>query len=72
MDSLTTLTPAVQVELQLGWNTYLLFNSDSELCVKSRRKGDRKHCFYNVRSLAVVSLSLGDVWCSCKESLIQG
>ena len=33
MDSLRTLTPADWFQLQLGWNTSLLFDSDIALCV---------------------------------------
>ena len=33
--SLRTPTLAVRIQLQLGLNTFLLFNSDSELCVES-------------------------------------
>ena len=41
-------TPALRVQLQLGWNIYLLFNSDSELYVENRSGGARKHCFVNI------------------------
>ena len=42
---LKTPTMTVQAQLQLRWNTYLFFNSDSELCVESWWGGDRKHMF---------------------------
>ena len=51
---LKTPTMTVRAQLQLRWNTYLFFNSDIELWVESWWGGDRKHCFVNICSLAVL------------------
>ena len=43
---LRTPALAVQVPLQLGWNNYLHFNSDSELLCRKPMKGRQKALFY--------------------------
>ena len=57
---------------QLGWNTYLLFNSYSELCVENQWRGGRKHCFVNICSLAMLYSLVGDRSWGGAESFIQG
>ena len=57
---------------QLGWNTYFLFNSYSELCVENQWRGGRKHCFVNICSLAMLYSLVGDRSWGGAESFIQG
>ena len=62
-NQLRTPTLAVRVQLLLGWNTYVLFNTDIVNFVENRR--GRKHSFFNFCSLTVA-----EGWWSGAESLI--
>ena len=72
---LRTLTLAVRVQLPLGWNTYLLFNTDIVNFVWKTDEGGgggggRKHCFVNFCSVAVLESSVDEGWWGGAESLI--
>ena len=64
-------TGCVRVQLPLGWNTYLLFNSNTVNFVrKTDVGGGRNHCFVNFCSLVVLySLVDKGLW-GRAESLI--
>ena len=72
---LRTLTLAVRVQLPLGWNTYLLFNTDIVNLVWKTDEGfggggGRKHCFVNFCSVAVLESLVDEGWWGGVESLI--
>ena len=62
---------AIRVQLPLGWNTYVFFNTDIVSFVWKTDEGEgRKHCFVNFYSLAVLESSVDEGWWGGAESLI--
>ena len=66
-----TLTLAVQVQLSLGWNTYLLFNNDTVSFVwKTDEIEEESIVLLNFCSLAVLESSVDEGWWCGAVSLI--
>ena len=65
---------AVRVQLMLGWNAYLLFNTDIVNFVWKTNEGEAESIvlliFVKFCSLAVLELSVDEGWWCGAESLI--
>ena len=61
----------VQVQLRLGWNTYLLFNTNIVNFVwKTNEEEAESIAFFSFGSLAVLQSSVDEGWWSGVEILI--
>ena len=65
------LTLLVQVQLPLGWNTYLLFNTDIvNFAWKINEGENRKYRFVNFYFLVVLEFLMDEGWQGGAKSLI--